>query len=357
MSIKKCRDCINKNIVLPANYNQSKITVLIPTNRVNCVNNLLQNSIYLYKGNLLSFEIHDSSIDNKIESEIQEFIAQNPDFPIRYFHYGQDISADQKAINAIKKVKTNYFWLYGDGNLTDFNKIDRVLCQNKFWDYNVVNLEILSRRTHLNNDGRLKPDIIYSITSPLEYIVKYFSHLTYWGAALLNTDFFQRAYDNGLVNKYRKDSIPWWIACIIFDLIAYDSQCGILGKMGVLYSGALKLNPMKKDHWWTHDKRYYDYTFVLFDKGIEKLSELYPNSVKKRVIINFRKDALVSYSYLMHLRSIGNLNFKLINEYKSEISHIPYFYYLMFLYCLIPVSFAKFIVCFKPLIKKIFVRG
>ena len=127
--------------------------------------------------------------------------------------------------------------------------------------------------------------------------------------------------------------------------------------MGVLYSSALMLNPMKKDHWWTHDKRYYEYTFVLFDKGIAKLSELYPNSVKKRVIINFRKDALVSYSYLMYLRSIGNLNLKLINEYKSEISHITYFYYLMFLYCLIPVSLAKFIIYIKPLIKKALCRG
>lgn len=357
MSIKKCRDCINKNNELTVNSDQPKITVVIPTNRANCVNYLLQNSIYLYKGKLFSFEIHDSSLDEEIKSEIQSFITNNPDFPIRYFHYSSEISADKKAILAINRVKTKYFWLYGDGNLTDFNKIDRILCQNQFWDYNVVNLEILSRRAHLNNDVGLKSEMIYSITSPTEYIVKYFSHLTYWGAALLKTDFFQRAYYNGLVNKYVKDSIPWWIACIIFDLIAYDSKCGVTGKMGVLYSSALMLNPMKKDHWWTHDKRYYEYTFVLFDKGIAKLSDLYPNSVKKRVIINFRKDALVSYSYLMYLRSIGNLNLKLINEYKSEISHITYFYYLMFLYCLIPVSLAKFIIYIKPLIKKALCRG
>lgn len=355
MNTKRSRECKCKSFLQSKN-NEPMITVVIPTNRFDCVNYLLHNSIYLYRGKLFSFEVHDSSIDDRIKKEVKNFISQNPCFPIRYFRYCKNISADQKAIKAIEAVKTQYFWLYGDGNLTDFNMMDSILHRNKFWDYNVIDLEILARKTHLNHDEKFNSDTIYEIPSLNEYIIKYFSHLTYWGAALVNTKFFQHAYDNGLVKKYANASIPWWIACIIFDLIAHDFVGGIADKMGVLYSDSLKLNPVKTDHWWTHDDRYYDYTFVLFNKGIEMMSGLYPDYIKRRVIINFRKDALVSLSYLVYLRSIGNLNFTKISKYKADIYRIPYFYYLMCIYCLIPIFLAKLIIFLKPFIKRAFFR-
>ena len=73
------------------------------------MNYLLQNSIYLYKGKLFSFEIHDSSLDEEIKSEIQVSSRTILIFLLGIFIIVLKFQLIKKAILAINRVKTKYF--------------------------------------------------------------------------------------------------------------------------------------------------------------------------------------------------------------------------------------------------------
>lgn len=49
------------------------VTVIIPTNRFHCIENVFKQCINNYNGNLFRFEIHDSSIDNDIENLYKKY--------------------------------------------------------------------------------------------------------------------------------------------------------------------------------------------------------------------------------------------------------------------------------------------
>ena len=86
-------------------------TVIIPTyKRPNCIKDLLIKSINPYHGNLLKFEIHDSSPDSKT-NQIVSSLAKS-DF-LTYFRYSPTLPADEKVIQSIKKVDTDVYPILG----------------------------------------------------------------------------------------------------------------------------------------------------------------------------------------------------------------------------------------------------
>ena len=331
-------------------------TVVIPTNRYTCIKKILQDCICSYNGKLFLFEIHDSSCDNRIEILINK-IAKTSSATIHYFHYNSDISADFKAIQALRKVNTAFFWLMGDGILVDFTKMENLFIKEKYWQFDLIDVESILRIGYLGQDSKYQPNRLYSCLNPKEYAKKYFSHLTYWGASLIKTAFYQDAFSNEILGKYVKENIPWWIACSLFDVVAKMYQQKQSVTLGVIYADGIGANTEKKDHWWTHDKRYYEYTFVNFNRGIELLSCWYEPTDKKQIIKQFRQDSLVSKRYLIHLRRIGTLNVRSVRKYKFAIYNIPSTYMLMFLYSLIPRCIALIAdeaqVCLKPIYIKL----
>ena len=326
------------------------ITVIIPTyNRKKCINLLFELCLLNYKGSLFSFEIHDSSETDetkKIFLKYKKRLSTN----ISYYKYCSDISADDKAINAIKKVKTKYFWLMGDGNLVNFNKLEAILLKNNFINYDVLNIDIDKRRGYLGQDKNYSINIIYEYYNPIKFAKKYFSRLTYWGAAIIQTNYYKQVFSYRLIDKYIECKNPWWLACSIFELINYYKITNRLLKLGVMYTDCLSYNFEKKDHWWTQDEKYYIYVFLEFNKAIKLLPDLY-NSEKENIIKNFRQDALVSNSYLLKLKEQGILNSFFVKKYKKEIKNIKGFYYKMILFCYIPKNIVCLINKIKPLIK------
>ncbi|KAF1680113.1 hypothetical protein [Veillonella sp. R32] len=314
-----------------------KITVVIPTNRFLCVEKIIKDCIIPYHGELFQFEIHDSSINNNIEVIISKLSILDKN-KIKYKRYRTDISADDKAMLAIKEVTTNFFWLMGDGNLVNYNQFEKILLCENFEEFDLINVDIDNRRGHLNQDSKYKLNILYKEIDYMKYCQKYFSRLTYWGSQIIRTDFYKEAFLNGIIYKYQKKQIPWWIAFSLLELINIFKNDSL--NLGVIYTNFISYNPQKKDHWWTHDERYYIYVFEKMNEGFSVLPSSF-KSIEYKTISFFRRDALVSNSYLLFLRSINNLNFRLIYKYKKSIDIINGDYLRLKLYCLLPVFVAK----------------
>ncbi len=328
------------------------VTVLIPTNRYLCLRELLEKSIAKYQGEFFRFEIHDSSADDKIETLIESHCGAKRDL-IRYQRYPSTISVDEKAMLAIQNVTTQFFWLMGDGNLVDFGKME-LLLREEIGKYTVIDIESVNRIGHMGQDRWCESEKIYSYTDVNVYAAKYFSHLTYWGAQIVKTRYYRQCYENGILDKYRKHGIPWWIACTLFDLLACSVGSGEKVLLGVVYTNSMRSNPQKEDHWWTGTECYYDYTFSKFNRGVALLSDHYSQTTKEKIIWTFRTDALVSHYYLIHLRAVDNLKTEMLQKYKKEIAILPGFYRRIYLYHLMPRGIAQFLDGIKNRIKPVY---
>lgn len=324
-----------------------KISVVIPTNRASCIEKIISDCIIPYKGKLFVFEIHDSSKDNKIENLIKE-VTQSYKINLLYKTYQPDISADNKAIKAIESVSTSYFWLMGDGNLVDFNQFESILLKEKYHLYKVINVDIASRRGHLNQDSNKKINCIYEEEEWIVYCRKYFSRLTYWGSQIIQTSFYHQVFSLNIINKYIEREIPWWIAFSLLELI--EKECKKKNKLGYIYTNFISYNPNKKDHWWTHDERYYVYVFDKINEGFSILPAIF-KSIEYQAIDFFRKDALMSKSYLLFLRSIGVINLTWVKKYRNSINVIKGDYLKLRIISLIPIWGAKVLMYFKQYIK------
>lgn len=332
------------------------ITVVIPTNRYQCVKQILDLCISTYTGQLFRFEIHDSSSDCKIETLINQYNNIKTK-QVKYIRYDIAVNPDEKSIVALTQVKTEYFWLMGDGLLVDFNRIEDVLQKESFERYQVIDVESIYRLGHLGQDKSYEINKIYSFKDGKVFAKKYFSHLTYWGAAIIETKFFIGDMAKDVLSKYSSNKIPWWIACTLFDIIATYQQQLKSVSLGVIYSDSIESNPKKGDHWWTRDERYYIYTFVKFNEGLKLLSDFYDDECKKIIATQFQKDSLVHPFHLIHLRGIGTLNAYFLDKFKHDISYIPETYDLMERYLLLPQYVAKIIdiiqVYARPIYKRL----
>ena len=317
------------------------IQVIIPTyNRPECIKNILD-YIVRYTGQLFKFWICDSSTNECSRNIIQDKIDKSNIKTLKYFRYSSDTSVDKKVIHIINQVDNEFFWVIGDGNIIDFEKLEVSLLENHYENYDVLNLEPLHRFKRFKEKRQRQLNHIYDYhNNVIEYAIKYFSRLTYWGAAIIKTDFFKVNYTLGIIQKYIQNNNPWWIACSIFEACAYDLTKKIDIRLGTAYSTSLFYNPAKKDHGWTGDIRYYEYVFTKFNQAIYLLPTYY-DDIKDVLISSFRNDTLATYSYLLYLRSKGIVNLHYTKQYHKEINNIPGFYTRMVFYSLCPIGLAK----------------
>lgn len=324
------------------------VTVIIPTNRFHCIENVFKQCINNYNGNLFRFEIHDSSIDNDIENLYKKYKKKN----IYYYKYNRNISVDEKAIAAINRIKTSFFWLMGDGILPDFNSIEKIIQKSIILNIDILTVDTANRIGYLRQDTDYLINKIYIFKDPVKYAKKYFSKLTFWGASIIKTSFYLNAFSEKILGKYHKYSIPWWIAGSLFDIVNIYYRKKRNFKLGVVYTNFISYNPEKKDHWWTSDEKYYVYVFLKFNLTVNLLPKLY-DSEKEYIIYFFRNDTLVNTRYLLELREKNILNYKTIQKYKREIINVKGFYYKMLFFSFIPVRIAHIVCILKSIIKQI----
>ncbi len=316
----------------------SKIMVIIPTyNHPEMINDILYQTIDTYNGELFEFEIHDGSTNNNTQEIIENYNKESGRI-VKYCRYNSSVSLDEKVKIAIENNRLNYFMLLGDGNLIDFNNLDLQLLSNNFDKYQVVNLESITRK-EFNNDLGAKLNEVMEYDDPVVYS-KYYSHLTYFGGAVYNTDFIRGAFDKRYYKECRKANISWWLSLSIFNqFVDYrkDNKCTVCAN---LYVDGLDSNPKKKDHSWADKERYFVLTFELFNMDVSLLYSDY-NAVKKTIVKSFRDDSLASRRYLIQKRINKDINIKLVRKYKRDIKCVHGYYGFMIFICLIPVFLLK----------------
>ena len=300
------------------------IQVLIPTyNRSKCIELLLRDCINLYQGKLFKFVLLDSSTNDDTKA-----LAENSE-KIEYRRFEPSVKVDDKVIGAILKCTDDYYWLLGDGNLVDFNSIERLI--EKLSDFDVLEIDSINskRNTKLSQeDFETHDDLV-------DFIRTRYSHLTYWGATIIKTDTAKNMFKSGTMDKYREDALSWWSATLVCEMISSILEKGRKPHIYTLFTEYLYGNPEKKDRSWAKGENYFLTTFKVFDKDVYMLPK-YFDEVKNDIIRIFRDDVLVTKRYLIGLKRRGVIKLKYVLKYKNDIQHVRGYYSFIFALACIP---------------------
>lgn len=329
------------------------INVIIPTyNRNKCIEELLDNSLAYYNGDMFCFEIHDSSNNTLTEEAVYKFKNNYINFPLKYTRYPSDMMVDEKVTNAIRNNSKDYFYLCGDGVLCDYNKLENILIQDKYFDYIIINMENIERIGYLGQDKEAIKNKTYTYIDNVLYIGKYYSHLTFWGASIVSQKIFNYSMEKGILNKYLSKANPWWLASVLAETIDVMREEGKNYKLSTIYLDCITGNKYKEGHMWSKGEKYYNYTFSLFNQAVALLPNNY-DSVKHRIIKFFRDDSLATKRFLLKLRMDGTLTYHLNKKYEKDIRFIDGIYWYMIFLTIIPKTVLK--TCYNTLksIKKL----
>lgn len=300
------------------------IQVIIPTyNRPKCIELLLRDCINIYQGELFKFVLLDSSSNDDTKA-----LAENSE-KIEYRRFEPSVKVDDKVIGAILKCTDDYYWLLGDGNLVDFNSIEHLI--EKLPDFDVLEIDSINSKRNtelLQEDFETHDDLV-------DFIRTRYSHLTYWGATIIKTDTANNMFKSGTMDKYREDTLSWWSATLVCEMISAALEKGRKPNIHTLFTKHFYRNPEKKDRSWAKGENYFLTTFKVFDKDVYMLPK-YFDEVKNDIIRNFRDDVLVTKRYLIGLKRRGVIKLKYVLKYKNDIQHVRGYYSFIFVLACIP---------------------
>lgn len=305
------------------------IQVLIPTyNRSKCIELLLRDCINLYQGELFKFVLLDSSTNDDTKA-----LAENSE-KIEYRRFEPSVKVDDKVIGAILKCTDDYYWLLGDGNLVDFNSIEHLI--EKLPDFDVLEIDSINSKRNtklLQEDFETHDDLV-------DFIRTRYSHLTYWGSSIVKTEAAKEIFKSGIMNKYREDTLSWWSAALVCEMISSAIELKMKPRIYTIYTKYFNSNPEKKDRSWAKGENYFLTTFRVFDKDVYMLPK-YFDEVKNDIICIFRNDVLVTKSYLINLKIQNVIKLKYIMKYKNDIQHVRGYFLFIFALACIPKSFLE----------------
>lgn len=302
------------------------ITVVIPTyNHPTYVKYIIDNCISTYRGNLFSFEIHDSS-DNDKTKELVDSIKN-----IKYFKYNSDISADVKSHNAISNVKTSHIYLMGDGMTPDFNLLEQFLSNSNFFIYDLFGILPSSfLNSRINKDIDINPNTKYIFDDYLEFSERFFYELTLYGGSIISKKILEYINCNNLFEKYKYKSRY----CYAYISSVFDALSTNKFSFAISFLTSVQYNPLKKSSTWVNKKLYFSILMDEFYFDTKKLFEF--NLPTAKEIIKNKNNFAFSIRTIGSLRSKGILSFseyrknrKMLNLYNSQK-------YLMIFVCFIP---------------------
>lgn len=310
------------------------IQVIVPTyNRASCMQNLIMQSIMPYKGKIFSFLILDSSIDDNTEKLCAQVVHNNN---FVYKRIKDSVQPDDKVIDAIKRCKDDYYWLFGDGNLANFNELETLLLDMNYSRYTVLEIDVInSKRNPIYNTACTMVQ-----KNLMEYIPLHFTYLTYWGSSIIRTKQAKELFQCGRMDKYRQDVLSWWSPCLICEIISTDMDIGVQTDICSIYTSFFGLNDAKKERSWAHGEQYYITTFEVFNRDVKLLPSKF-DSIKYDIIKSFRDDLLVSKRYLLHLKYSGVLQVRYVKKYKKDIKVVNSDYWFMLFLSVMPCAVLK----------------
>ena len=303
------------------------ITVVMPTyNRPECIRYYIENSVKKYNGELFCFEIHDSS-ENELTKNYVHEANQCLKLSIKYHRYDSSINGDDKTHKALSNVKTDYFYLIGDGFAPDFNRLEKMLLENNFPKYDLVGLFFRDRNKNVNSKFK-QNDKIYE-ENDISYIFENLTlFLTLYGASICSTKMFSFINENKLFEKFNFHGRYSFAYCLslIEALIAGNF------KFGVSFT-KINPNPNKKGNW-AHDENFYKIFYEEFITDLDKVSHFSTedkNKALKRIgAYHFTYRGIVRYKML------GVFKPRYLKKYKKYVKRCNNHYWFMKLVAFLP---------------------
>lgn len=285
------------------------ITVVIPTyNRFECMKYFFENCFLTYTGKLFTFEIHDSSEDDRVKEYIDANIGESP--ILKYFKYDPSIDGNVKAMRAVQAVGSSYVYLLRDGLIVDFDKFEKALCSIDFEKYLIISL-VFAR---INES--------FEILSAYDDIVKFchenFTTLTSYGASFVNMKIINASISH--LDKYFEFCSPFLYQCSLFEGLA--SCPGMCLNMKISF---VRGNPCGAVSGWTKSKRQIEVFCFQYYKSVILLPSIYMPREKLLKCHNDERK-LFSLKNSLRARGSGNITLKIIKKYKVymklTISHL-----------------------------------
>lgn len=304
---------------------ERKITVVIPTyNRFDCMKYFFENCFMKYTGNLFTFEIHDSSEDDRVKEYIDENIGDCP--ILKYFKYDPSIDGNVKTMRALRAVSSDYSYLLRDGLIVDFDKLEKLLYQINFTKFSV--LSFLFKKNNKLSDGlTVYNDIV-------KFCHDNFTTLTLFGASVVRNEIFNAALPQ--LDKYLDFCSPFTYLCSIFEGLAVIP--GICSRLEI---PCVQGNPFGHTSGWMEAKREMETFCYAYYKSVILLPEIY-EPMEKLLKCHNDERKLFSLKNSLRSRANGNITLKIVKQYrkyiKATVSHpFPVYLSLCFppkaLYC------------------------
>ena len=280
------------------------ITVVIPTyNRPESIQYFLDNCYSQYSGELFSFEIHDSSTDDKTRDILSEKIGER----LHYFRYPSEIVGDEKTMQALSKATNPYVYLLGDGVTVDFNALERFLLANNYQEYAVIGFrcarEINPRYMSSDVNKLVSEECIRS------YFQNYFWILTLYGASIVRRDVMMEA--SKASERYREINSPFMYVCSIFEGLAVCA-----GKCAFAFVDFVGSNPLKGESGWITKKLAVEFFCYRYFNSMQLLPQMYGATERDFLVKHNRCSGLFSFRSILKLRATGNLTRKIVKQYK-----------------------------------------
>ena len=270
--------------------------------------------------------------DNSNNRKTEEFLKH---LKIRYkniFYYKNhiDIGHDMNSFFILKKPKTKYVWLLGDGIFFKKNTISKILHIIKEYNPNLISMNVVNRGINIKSNLYL---------TPTEVFEKFGWHLTLTGASIYSQKIIKESNKIEKSNFKNFPQIP-----LIFNNLS--KECRFYWLNDEVIDA-----PKKKGYW-------VDKMFEIFiddwTNAVMNTTDFYGKSLKNKVIKDHSlKSRVFSIKALVSARYENAYNLKVFFNYRKKLFiHSQLGSVILFLIATLPRFIIKTIVNFKKFTSK-----
>ena len=313
-------------------YCNNLLSLAVPTyNNAHFLDNWLEYHIPIVRMHNIRIIISDNNSKDETAVIVQKHMR---DYTyIEYHRNEENIGYDRNCEMALKYANTEYVWLLGDTDLIPENGIeyvlDLILKSTRKYDAIIVNAAYKGVYDINEKDYFDQNELLYEIgwhTAFLAVII--------YNSRIIHDRDFTRYYDTNFIHLG-----------ILFDCIAKKEVSVHFAKNIMIKRSNIKDGIFtKKNEWWSKD--YFKVTLIDWPNLIFSLPPIYRVEAKLKTIKNWaEKTGGLNLRFMIYLRSINRLNFKIYKQYSKMFRFVGnYPKFLLALIALFPISGAKILV-------------
>ena len=255
-------------------------------------------------------------LDSSTSSDTKELCEHIHNLRIESYHFEKTCTAEEKCFFAMRKYKTPYLWICGDGLIPE---IHTVCCEIIDESIDLLHL--------VNTDARDTRQ--YYSRRKLPYYIKYsdvalFFRDFFWTATFMGATIINRRLSNTILQKVGEDKYKgtgFDIICSVLDALSHEK--GNIVAKGMHYYIP---NPLKKEAIWMNSKAVFEIWSRQMPQAVRKLPSIFApfyDAVIKNTAVN---NNYLSFRGLIRWRSKNIYTMKIEKEYEGDldfVSNVP----------------------------------